>query len=75
MDLNIAPSPKKTPGLNYPGKLVKLSDMDIQSETRSVYKLDPNTSDAGDNYIPRNNRSGPNNLESIFNNMNVQDRA
>ena len=77
MDLNIAPSPKKSPGLNYPGKLVKLSEMDIQSETRSVYKLDPNTFDAGDNYtsLARNNRSGPNNLESIFNNMNVVDRA
>ena len=77
MDLKIAPSPKKSPALNYPGKLVKLSEMDIQSETRSVYKLDPNTSDAGDNYtsVPRNKRSGPNNLESIFNNMNVVDRA
>ena len=25
-----------------PGKLIKLSDMDIPSETRSIYKLDSN---------------------------------
>ena len=30
-----------------PGKLVKISEMDMQSDTRSVYKLDPNSSDVG----------------------------
>ena len=65
-----------SPGLNYPGKLVKLSEMDIQSETRSVYKLDPTSSDVGGNYdLGARSRQGPNNLESIFKNMDVVDRA
>ena len=54
-----------------PGKLIKLSDMDIPSETRSIYKLDTNVTAAPD--APRIH--GGTALDKIFKNMPVVDRA
>ena len=64
--------------MHPPGKLRKLDEMDIASETRSVYKLDPNQDLGNESLhgplaVARN--QGPHNLDSIFRSMDVVDRA
>ena len=50
--------------------------MDLQSETRSVYKLDPNEPTGSEALYAarRGNQGGPHNLNSIFKTMDVMDR-
>lgn len=57
-------------GGHTPGKLIKLTEDDFNSETRSVYKLDPN---ANDRFVPR--KSGNKNIDSIIQTMHIDDRA
>ena len=72
----VSPVNNATPG---PGKLIKLDQLDIQSETRSVYKLDPNatiepTNKYGNLVAARsNNPSGY--LERAFARLDIADRA
>ena len=61
------------------GKLRKLGDADINSETRSIYKLDPNNNNDDVNYdsvsnIYRNIGQSSN-LDKIFKGMEVADRS
>lgn len=59
-------------GARTPGKLVKLTEDDFNSETRSVYKLDP-SENMMDRFVPR--KSGNKNIDSIIQTMNMDDRA
>ena len=78
---SLEPLNRSPGGLNFQGKLMKLSEQEIQSETRSVYKLDPSSDGVGSAAVDLQMqaasrlRQGPNNLDSIFKNMDVVDRA
>ena len=49
--------------------------MDLASETRSIYKLDPSQDNGFDNFTKPRSNQGPNNYESIMKNMNVADKS
>lgn len=66
------------PGTLTPGRLLKLDQVDINSDTRSVYRLDPLAADADGPKgaaVPIRSKQGPHNLDSIMKSLSLAERV
>ena len=64
-------------GRRTPGRLVKLTRDDLNSDTRSIYKLDPSVpvDNRGNPYLSPRSNGMSSNLERVYAKLDIQDRA